>query len=316
MIDHPRSLPVTSAHDPPPQRLPTPLFQLRDTICEVFVAVVHSIGPEAFIERANLDAAPADAEIVSTIVDAAGPLFFIDFLVATPRGCATNMYNGIVSTFLHFLFIILPSIPLLFMMALLGCERADEFDTASDACEPRLISQVVFLGIVVQWASGIAYACSWYLDLPYGLQSLLKKLAMLFFMIVSVVAVVYLVQAGCLMFIAIAVRPGSALTSLVLVGTPFLYASITANALMSAKNPPPAIDILTACASGAVVLLAVVGWMCLALVMFLPPNGDALGPLGASLGTVSSAIALGSAQVQKLNKMAADQSSAMGAFSA
>jgi len=250
-------------------------------------------------------------------VDAAGPLFFIDFLVATPRSCATNMYNGIVSTVLHFLFIVLPSIPLICMIALLGCERLDEFDSASDAaCEPRLISQVVFLGIVVQWAAGITYAISWYLDLPSALQSLLKKLAMLTYMIVSIAAVVYLIQAACLMFIAIAVKPQASITTLVLVGTPFLYAYITANSLMSAKPPPPAIDILTACATGAVVLLALVGWMCLALVVFLPPSGNALGPLGASLGTVSSAIALGSSQISKLNKMASEQSSTMGAFSA
>jgi hypothetical protein len=293
------------------------IFQLRDTVCDVFVSVVHSIGPEAFIERADLDAPPADGKIVEVIVDAAGPLFFIDFLVATPRSCATNMYNGIVSTALHFLFIVLPSIPLICMIALLGCERLDEFDSASDAaCEPRLISQVVFLGIVVQWAAGITYAISWYLDLPSALQSLLKKLAMLTYMIVSIAAVVYLIQAACLMFIAIAVKPQASITTLVLVGTPFLYAYITANSLMSAKPPPPAIDILTACATGAVVLLALVGWMCLALVVFLPPSGNALGPLGASLGTVSSAIALGSSQISKLNKMASEQSSTMGAFSA
>ena len=293
------------------------IFQLRDTVCDVFVSVVHSIGPEAFIERADLAAPPADGKIVEVIVDAAGPLFFIDFLVATPRSCATNMYNGIVSTVLHFLFIVLPSIPLICMIALLGCERLDEFDSASDAaCEPRLISQIVFLGIVVQWAAGITYAISWYLDLPSALQSLLKKLAMLTYMIVSIAAVVYLIQAACLMFIAIAVKPQASITTLVLVGTPFLYAYITANSLMSAKPPPPAIDILTACATGAVVLLALVGWMCLALVVFLPPSGNALGPLGASLGTVSSAIALGSSQISKLNKMASEQSSTMGAFSA
>ena len=64
---------------------------------------------------------------------------------------------------------------------------------------------------------------------------------------------------------------------------------ITASSLANSKPMPPAIDILIACASGAVALYGLVFWLFLAIFLFLPPGGNALGPIGASLGTISSA---------------------------
>ena len=162
------------------------LLQLIDLVGDVFVEVVHSIGPEAFIERAGLTAVPADNAIVKTLLEAAGPLFFIDYIVATPKKCATTMSAGLVSAFLHYAFIILPSVPLVMMVYLLGCERADEFDAASeDSCSPRPVSQVVILAVAVQQAAAIAYACSWYLNFPSDLQNMLKWLASRLYVLLS-----------------------------------------------------------------------------------------------------------------------------------
>ena len=197
---------------------------------------------------------------------------------------------------------------------LTGCERDDAFDASGEtACNPRAISQITVLCLVIQQGAAVAYAAAWYLDVPYGLQQLLKGVASILYTLVSVAAIIYMVQAFVLLFLAITVKPEASVTTLILLGTPFLYMYLTANAMMKAKPTPPAIDILVATVTGAVILLGLVGWLMLAIVTFLPPTGNALGTVGAGLGCGCSAMALGTTQINKLNRLAGEFSPDMKA---
>ena len=285
------------------------LYELRDDICATFVKVVHSIGPEAFFERAKLTEAPAGESLMQVILDASGPFFFLDFLVSNPTKCATTFSHGLLSAFLHYVFIVLPSVPLILGLTLLGCQREDEFDASGEtSCTPRPFTQAVLGLIAVQQLSALLFAATWYLEVPFKVQKAFRTVAKKLYTLVSIITIFYVVQSVVMLFVAVTIQPGYSITTLVLIGTPVLYIVYTARALSSAKPAPPAIDILAACATGAIALYALVFWLMLAVAMFLPPTGNGLGPLGASLGTISSAVALGQSQISKMHKMAAEQS--------
>ena len=70
------------------------------------------------------------------------------------------------------------------------------------------------------------------------------------------------------------------INTLVLILTPFLYIQLTSQALLASEPRPAAIDVLVQVVEGAFIILAIVAFFLLALNMFIPPNGNNLGPLG------------------------------------
>jgi hypothetical protein len=284
------------------------LASLRTAVVDSFVAIVHSIGPEAFFERAGSAVAPDEgAPMMKTILEASGPLFFLDFLVSTPHRCTKSLYDGLLSALLHYAFIILPAVPLVICLALLGCERDDAFDAMGDSeCHPRAGSTIAFYLICAQQGLALLFACSWYLNLPFVVQGVFKKAALSAWLALAVLAVIYLVQSALFLFVAITVKPGASLTTLVLIGTPFLYIHLTSKALLAATPTPSAISVLIHVVQGAILILGLVGWLLLALGMFLPPTREGIGPIGASLGTLSSAWALGQSQIERINRQVYD----------
>ena len=315
-------------------------FLLRPLVVDMFAASVVEIGPHYFINRCGGGASVSDFS--AHLLDGAGPLVFADFLVSNPHACTARFADGAKSAALHWLIVAAPSVPLALAAAMLGCALHDNFDelyeelSFPDAaeCSVRPAQRLILLALVAKDALALLYSAAWYLDLPWRLQSPLRKLALAAWVATCLVSGAYLVQVTMWLALFALVKPATALAQLALLGTPVAYAYVTVNALARLRDSEQVrglgalgsaaaakveatlglrtADIIAATVSGAALLAALVVWALLGLGL-LTREGHVTSTLVPALGTVGAAVQKGRAQVAKVKARAEKLAHEVGA---
>jgi hypothetical protein len=162
----------------------------RKVIVRGLVTLIESIGPEHFFARVGgasllvsaetadrasvivVRASPSQAQLsrpnafLSLILEASGPLFFLDFTVDTPLRCAVSLRHGAVSALFHYVYIALPGVPLIWFASLYDCERSDLWDADGETeCAERIVNTAILFAVGAQQLLAFLYAAVYYFDL-------------------------------------------------------------------------------------------------------------------------------------------------------
>jgi hypothetical protein len=160
---------------------------------------------------------------------AVNPLFLFDCLVAdTPVLCEVSVVPAIRSTLLHFAMIVVPTLPLILLALMKGCQRtSDAWDLkkerGDDGCALVFIDVVVMGVAILQYASWAVFALAWHVNIRKWAQRALLRCAFAALTLSLALSSFYLVNVFMWLCLVLLINPGEALALMLVLAAPPVY---------------------------------------------------------------------------------------------
>ena len=182
------------------------MSSLRTIAARKLSEALLAIGAGPFLIRQNAHAV-ARERLEQNLLEAFAPLFLMDYLVSNPISCNQKCGDATLSACIHWLFLTIPTALLAFGSVIAGCgpSQAAFGPKKFDA----LCSMQIFALGFICWVQifGSLYFTSWYLDLSWTTQKLLRLLWWPSWVLSVALSLAYIAQCLLALCLALLLRP-------------------------------------------------------------------------------------------------------------